>query len=313
MNKFALLTLFLILFLSTKAQDRIISLNYDTIHCPIISINNKHIMFEQKNKDGSVSDKFMNVSQIAEYTPSLQPENNSIPRKLKTSKPVNVPEKVWCLGLKIGGSIMPWYFDNNSSSAAKLDYYNKLKTGFHINTSAHYMISSTFGVGAEYSFLNTNSGGSMETPYSTSMFLITSEKYHQYINYLGPSVLLVQYPDVRRKFILSESLSAGVLSFRLEDQSTYPIVDNSGYIDASNNSLFTGNALSAKFGLTFEYRLYRNVSVGLGVDYQWALLKTVDFESRGSNSSSSSRENQELTNAMNLSRIDYSFVLHYHF
>lgn len=312
MNKFTLLPIFLLLFFSTKAQDRIISISHDTIHCTILSINKESIRYELNEKDGSVTGRFMNLSQVAEYTRSPQPENNSKPRKLEKSKPVNV--NLWCLGLNIGGSTMPWYFDNIQSSAAMPDYYTRLKTGFHINTSAHYMINGFLGVGAEYSFFNTSLSGSMPSPqYSPSMFLMVSEKYHQYINYLGPSVLLVQQLDVRRKFILSESLSAGVMFIRLENQSTYPNVDNSGYSDVTNNSLFTGNSLSAKLGLTAEYRLFRNVSVGLGGDFIWCSLKKAKFESKGPNSNSSPTQNQELPNALNLSRIDYSFVLRYHF
>ncbi len=313
MNKYTLLPVFLILFFSTKAQDRIISMNHDTIHCKILSINNDRIRYELTNTDGSVTGKFMNLSQVVEYTRFSQRGNNSKPHKLKTSKPENVAANFWCLGLNIGGSTMPWYFDNVQSSSAMPDYYNKLKTGFHINTSAHYMINSFWGVGAEYSFFNTSLSGSIQTQYSPSLFLMISEKYHQYINYLGPSVLFLQHPDVQRKFILSESLSAGALFIRLEGQSTYPNVDYSGYTDVINNSLLTGTSLSAKLGLTAEYKLYRNVSVGLGGDYIWSLLKKASFESKGSNNTSSSTQNQELTKAMNLSRIDYSFVLRYHF
>ena len=313
MNKFALLSFFLFLFFSTKAQDRIISINHDTIQCTILSINNESIRYELKNRDGSVTGKFMNLSQVAEYTRSAQPGNNRKPLKQKISKPVSVREKEWYLGLNIGGSTMPWYFDNVQSSAAVPDYYNKLTSGFHINTSAHYMINGSLGVGAEYSFFNTSSSGSMQTQYNQSTFLMIAEKYRQYINYLGPSVLLVQHLGVQRKFTLSESLSGGLLFIRMEDQGTYPTVDNSGYTDVTNNSLMTGNSLSAKFGLTAEYRLNRNVSVGLGGDYIWCLLKKASFESRGQNNTSSTTKNQELPDAMNLSRIDYSLVLRYHF
>jgi len=312
MNKFALLPIFLILFFSTKAQDRIVSMNHDTIHCTIISINNERIMYELKNKDGSVTGKFMNLSKVAEYTRTPQPDNNSQPRKLKKSNPLNVPENLWYMGLSFGGSTMPWYFDNLESTAMP-DYYNKLKTGFQINTSAHYMITGFLGVGAEYSFLNTGFSGSMSTEYSPTIFLMASEKYRQYINYLGPSVLFLQHLGVRRKFKLRESLSAGALFIRLEGQSTYPNVDYSGYTDVTNNSLLTGNSLSAKLGLGAEYRLDRNVSVGLGGDFIWGLLKKANLESRGSNNYSTSTQNQELPNPIILSRIDYSFVLRYQF
>ena len=215
--------------------------------------------------------------------------------------------------MNIGGSTMPWYFDNIQSLADMPDYYNRLKTGFHINTSAHYMLTGFLGVGAEYSFFETSAGGNLPTQYITSMFLMVSEKYHQYMNYLGPSVLLVQHPDSRRKFILSESLSVGTMFIRLEDQSTYPNVDYSGYTDVTYNSLMTGNSLSAKLGLSTEYSLSRNISVGLGGDILWCSLKKASSESRGPNNSSSSTKNKDLPQALNLSRIDYSFVLRYQF
>lgn len=313
MKKFSLLSVFLIILLTSKAQDRIINLSHDTIHCTILSINNESIRYELKNKDGSVTGRIMNLSQVVEYTRSPQLEKISKPRKLKISKPVNIHENLWSLGLNIGGSTMPGYFDNYQSSDAMPDYLNKLKSGFHINTSAHYMLNGYLGVGAEYSFFNTSFSGSMPIQYSTSIFLMVSEKYRQYINYLGPSVLLVQHPDLRRRFILSESVSAGALFIRLEDQSTYPNVDYYGYTDFTNNSLLTGNSMYAKFGLTAEYRIYRNVSLGLGGDYIWCSLKKASLESRGSNNTSTSTQNQVLTKAMNLSRIDYSFVLHYNF
>ena len=313
MNKFALLPVFLILFFSTKAQDRIISINHDTTHCTILSINNERIMYELKNKDGSVTGKFMNLSQVAEYTRSPQLENNLKPRRLKTpKKPVSVPENVWCLGLSIGRSTIPWYFDDLESGEMP-DYYNKLKTGFHINTSAHYMVNGFLGVGAEYSFFNTSISSSMPSSYSQSIFIMVSEKNRQYINYVGPSVLFQQHLGVRRKFIVTESLSAGALFFRMENQSTHPNVDYSGYTDITNNTLLTGNSLAAKFGLTAEYRLFRNVSVGLGGDFIWCSLKKASFESKGPNNNSSSEENQELPNALNLSRIDYSLILRYQF
>ena len=312
MNKFALLSFFLILFFSTKAQDRIINMNHDTIHCTILSINNESIRYELKNRDGSITGKYIKLSQVEEYTRSAQQETNRKPLKMKTPKPVNIREKEWCLGLNIGGSTMPWYFDNVQSSATVPDYYNKLTSGFHINTSAHYMITGSLGLGAEYSFFDTSSDGSMQTQYNQSTFLMIRENYRQYINYLGPSVLLVQHIDTRRKFTLSESLSGGLLFIRMEDQGIYPTVDNTGYTDVTNNSLMTGNSLSAKFGLTAEYRLDHNISIGVGGDYLWCSLKKASFESKGSNNNSSSSK-QDLSEAMKLSRIDYSFVLRYHF
>jgi len=309
MTKFALFPVLLFLFFSAKAQDRIININHDTIQCTVLSINNEQISYELKNPDGSVTVKYMNLPEVSEYTSRIQPENKLKPRMQKTSK----PEKVWCLGLNIGGSTLPWYLDSFQSSASMPDYYSKLKTGFHINTSAHYMINGFLGLGVEYSFFMTSYSGTMPTQVSPSINLMESEKYRQYSNYLGPSVLFLQHLDQRRKFILSESLSAGILFFRMEDQNTYPYIDNSGYTDITNNSLLTASSLSGKLSLTAEYRLFRNVSVGIGSDYIMCSIKKANFETKGPNETSSSMENQELTKAIKLSRIDYSFVLHFLF
>jgi len=313
MNKFTLLPFFLLLFFNAKAQDKIISINHDTIQCKILSISNERIFYELKSNDGSVSGKYIPLSQVAEFLRSPKALKKSEVHELKSPKPEYVPENRLRLGLDAGGSTMPWYLDSFQSSSAFPDFYSKLKTGFHINASAHYMIKSFLGLGAEYSFFKTSTSGSTPIEYSSSVFLMESEECRQYINYLGASVLFQQHLGVQQKFILGESLSAGVLFFRMEDQSTYPYSSQSGYSDISNNMLLTGNSFSGKFGLTAGYRLFKSVSAGLGGDFIWGSLKKASYESKGSNNYSYSGDKEKLSNALKLSRIDYSFVLRYYF
>ena len=99
----------------------------------------------------------------------------------------------------------------------------------------------------------------------------------------------------------------------MENQISYPNVNQYSYKDISYNTLLTGKTFSGKVGLTAEYRLLETLSVGLGGDFIWCLLKKASLESKGSNNYSSSTDNQELSAAMKLSRIDYSFVLRYRF
>jgi hypothetical protein len=300
MNKFALLPFSLLLIFNAKAQDRIISINHDTIHCKIVSVDNQGILYELKNNDGTVTGKFMSLSQMEEYS--------------RTSQTETKPEKhEMCLGLNAGGSTMPWYLDNYQSYSGMPDYYDELKTGFHIKAAAHYMIKGFLGLGAEYSFFTSNTSGSVQYEYSPSIFLKESEKCRMYINYLGASVLFQQHIGAQRKFILSESLSAGVVFVRLENQVTYPNFNQISYTDISYNTLLTGNSFSGKFGLTAEYRLFKAISLGLGGDFLWCSLKKASYERKGPNNSSSSEDKQKLSNPMKLSRIDYSFVLRYHF
>lgn len=300
MNKYALLSLFLVLFFGTKAQDKIISINHDTIYCKIESISKDRIIYEQKNNNGSVTGKLMSLSEVAEYSIFHKPGKSSRIDKVS-------------LGLNAGISTMPWYFDNDPSTLIKPDFYNKLKTGFHINASAHYMINDYFGLGLDYSFFKTSTSGNTLVENSLSVFIMEPEKYRLYSNYLGASVLFQQYLDAQRKFTLSESFSAGVLFFRMENQITYPYVNQSTYNDVSNNMLIIGNTFSGKLGLTAEYRLFKDVSVGFGCNYLWGILKKASVEIKGTNDSYFSADNQDLSNALNLSRIDYSFVSRYYF
>lgn len=313
MNKFTLLPLFLLLFINAKAQDKIISINQDTIHCRIVSISNERIFYEQKNNDGSITGKSMPLSQVAEYLKLHQPETNSYTDKPEGPKSKFIPENRFSLRLDAGYSTMPWYLDNLQLSSEMPDFYDKLKSGFHINAGAHYMIRSFLGLGAEFSFFKTGVSGSMPIEYTSSVFIMESEECRQYINYLGASVLFQQHLDARHKFMLGESVSAGILFLRLEDQSTYPDVSMSGYSDIASNMLLTGNSFSAKFGLTAGYRLSESVSFGLGGDFIWCTLKKASFESRGSDDYSYSSGKEELSDPLKLSRFDYSFVLRYCF
>ncbi len=279
MNKFTLLPLFLLLFINAKAQDRIISL---------------------KNNDGSVTGQSISLSQVSEYLKLYQPET---PKKLFPH------ENRFCLGLDAGYSVMPWYVGYFQIVPKIPDFYDRLKTGLHINAGAHFMITGLWGLGAEYSFFKTDASGTMPIEYPSSMFIIQSEKCRLYINYLGASVLFRQYLDARQKFTVSESLSAGILFLRLEDQSTYPEISWSGYTDFTDNLLLTGNSFSGKFGLAAGYRLYGPVSVGLSSNFIWGTLKNGSFESRGSDRHRYTSGKQKLPEALKLSRIDYSFVL----
>jgi len=313
MNKFALLPLFLLLFLGAKAQDKIISIKHDTIHCAIVSINNERIYYELKNGDGSIAGRSMPLSEVAEYSISPQPGKKPQMGNQETPKAGYIAENPFCLGLDVGYSTMPWYLDNFQSSSDLPDYYNELKTGFHINASAYYMLKNFLGLGAEYSFFKSSASGSIPSEFYPPIFIMESEKFHLYVNYFGPSVLFQQHLDAHQKFIITESFSAGILFLRLEYQNTYPIVTQSGYSDISNNVLLTGDSFSGKLGLTAQYRLFKSVSVGLGGDFIWCSLKKASYESKDSNNNNYSSNDQELSNDMNLSRIDYSFVLRYYF
>lgn len=305
MKKFKLLPILLILFLSAKAQDKIIVLNHDTIQCKIISIGSEFIRYEVNNNDGSVTGRFIPLTQVAEYTCTHQLEAHS---KVKA-----IPENRWSLGLNAGYSTMPWYHNFFQYPSAMPDFAGQLTKGLHIAASANYLIRSFWGLGLEYSFFKTSASSRSPYEYTNSIYLMISEDCRQYIHTLWASVLFQQHPDAKQKIVIRESVSAGALFLRLEDQTTYPDFTQAGYNELSNNLLLTGITFSTKLGLSAEYHLCKAISVGAGGDFIWSRLKKASAESRGSNNYSSSTDNQELNNPMKLSRVDCSLVVHYYF
>lgn len=312
MNRFALLPIFLLLFSSLKAQDKIISTTHDTIQCRIVSIDNERILYEVKGKNGSVTGKFIDLSQVANYTRSPTSNNNTKQHLQRRTRPVIVPDHVWNLRLNVGKSTMPWYLDNIQVVNSMQNYYNKLKTGYHLNSSVIYMTTNNLGFGLDYSFLYSSFNGSIQTPIATSMYVTTTERFNQYIHFFGPTAIFQQNIDVNRKFTFSESVSVGALFIRMEDQNTYPIIDQSSYTDFTVNTLLTSFSLAAKIGITAEYRLSQNVSVGYGAGFIYGSFKKANLEMRDSNTSISLK-NQELSNALNVSRFDYSLVVRYRY
>lgn len=208
---------------------------------------------------------------------------------------------------------MPWFPDSFTLSAAMPDYYDRLKTGFHLNGAFHFMFRKFFGVGAEYSFFMTDVNGSLLNEYNPSFFLTGSESVRIFTNYPAVSLLFRQNLDGQGKFSLNESLSAGVLFFRLENQVTYPYATESGYRDATNNMLFTGDSFCSKLGISAEYNPVRSISLGLGGDFMFSSLKKAAYEARGMDGYSYTGKKEELPNAMKLSRFDVFLVVRFYF
>jgi hypothetical protein len=192
------------------------------------------------------------------------------------------------------------------------DYLDKLETGLHINASAHYMLKDFLGVGAEYSFFKTSASGSLPIQSISSLYLLESESYRLFVNYVGASVLFQQHPGAKRKIVISESFSAGISMIRMEYQTTHPYVTQNGYTDITNNMLLTGNSFSGKLGLSADYRIFKTVSVGLGTDFILGSLKKASIQSKGSNNYNQSYNDQDLSYTMKLSRFDFSFVVRYY-
>lgn len=312
MNRFSLLLFSIFFIFNLKAQDKIISTSNETILCRIVSMDDERILYEVVGKNGYVTGKFIKLSQVASYMRSSPTIKNPYQQPQRRIRPIIAPEHVWNFRLNVGKSTMPWYWDIAQDVNSMQDYYKRLKTGYHINTSAIYMISNNSGFGVDYTFMNSSFNGNIQTPYETSSFVTTSEIFNQYLHFLGPSFLFQQHIDVKRKFTVSESVSVGAHFLRIEDQNSYPIINQTSFTEYKVNSLLTSLSMAAKVGITTGYRITPNVSFGLGGGFTVGSFTKANLEIREP-SNSTSIKNQKLSNALNMSRFDYSFALSYQF
>ena len=309
---------FLLLTLSThwivSAQDKIITVSGDTILCRIVSISSNHIVYEQQTDKKNISGKLILLSDVAEYFRETDTQLLSENRSSRT------PQKPWLLGLSIGGGHLPWLLENASMESAGNDDYKKLDDGFALNANAHYLITQNIGLGVQYSFFTSGIKNDDFTMIDQTypIYLNSTNRERQYINYAGISIIFRQFLDRNHKFSLNETLGGGILFYRNESQNSIFLPNSSGYggyggySDFSQNILMTGNTFGFSGGISADYKVLPFVSVGIGGNFMYGKLTNASGEFKNSYGNSSNFTNEKLNNPLKLSRIDYSFVIRFH-
>ena len=303
-----------------SGQDKIITIQKDTIHCRIISVSSTHIQYEQ-NIDEYMVGKFMPTEQVLEYyrnpkTSEISPHDRIDKRALK-------PSSRWIIGIYPGrGSLLESTTDDEKSmidmgipKSQAVDYNKQLKHGWSINGDIHYMFSDYFGLGAKYS-LFTSSVQKDLTIAVTSIFpeyLCMGMKENQYIHYAGPSVIFRQWLDENHKFQLTETLSAGYVHYRDEtrmDHNQYTFIYQNMYGPvALYNILAESNTWGAHVGFSADYYPVPWLSVGVNAGFMYARLTKADMSTK------------EMTETVEfdkkdytyLTRIDYSLGIRFYF
>ena len=311
--------IFVCLFLSVfvfllKAQDQIITSKGDTIFCKIVTMNTSRIFYEQT--DGTkITGKSIVLDDVVSY--SRQTETIAKQTQLNRSEIVErrrtVPEKRIIFELSVGVSNMPWLLGSVGSSEMN-EAYEQLKKGLGVGVSVHNLLTSSIGVGFQYSFFGSGyRGDNFQTiDPSYPIYMVGNIQSRQYINYVGPSVLFQQFLDPNHKLKLSETLSVGVLSYRNEEQFSMDIPSSSSYTTSSYNVLGNGLTIGGRLGCSVEYLVLPYLSVGVGGSFLYGQLSTMNLEYRDSGGNSESIPNQKLDNSLNLSRFDYGLVLKFH-
>lgn len=328
MERLLLIFLFFVTLTAANAQDKIITNKKDTIECRIISVNAERISYEQKTSDKQFVGKSISISEVLQYFRTGNSDNFSsfnYPQKAKRER----PEHRWLFSQQGGlAHSMTDYSDfkkyllsvGNSASEAD-DYLKKLENGYHINTSVHYLVTTFLGIGADYNlFYAASKGelvargyGDMNLPLYTKLGLDD----RLYSHFAGASVLFQQFPDKKRRIKISETLSPGIIMFRGESRGSQFQVywgdhdSYSGqppqYYDQDNNVTKSTN-FGAKGSLSVEYGITPQLSAGLAGDFMWAKLHKISVKS-----SASETDDQKLEDPINISHIDYGFIVRYNF
>lgn len=324
------LLLVLLLSISTilaKAQDKIITIQNDTIECRIISVNSERISYEQQASGHQVIGKSIAIPDVLQYFRSgelgIAQEMHAPVRERKQ------PEQRLLFSLQTGlahsltdySNMKEFFLSQGNPESESDNYIKKLKNGYQVSTNFHYLLTSFFGVGVDYTFSTFSSKGNflangysgMNVPLYTNMEMDEKLFYH----FVGASVLFQQFIGEKRKLKFTETVSPGMVWLREETRNNlYQIYwgDNdfySGeipqYYDYSN-LLTRGHTFGAKGGLSFEYCITPQLSAGLSGNFMWAKLKKVSVKS-----SINEQNDQELEDKIDISRIDYGFTLRYNF
>jgi len=283
-------------FLSSGySQDKIITLNYDTIDCRINKISNNTIFFEVFTK-GVRSTGKIPLGSVLNYTISTRTAENKKERKAVITDPFQRIR----LGIMGGADYLlasskdaEAYMTDNlgiTSSQAK-SYYRDLKLGLHASGSLTYLITPEYGAGIKYSFFDTSAG--IETfvdPQDGVHLIYASYNEKIYVNYIGAVFYAQQTFGSNKKFNLNSSCSFGLATYRNEAE----------YL--KEYYLIRGNNFGTDVSIGFEYFINRYVSIGADLSALFSSIRKVEItDGINSNTIDLDKENYE-----NLSRIEFS-------
>lgn len=282
-----------------SGQDRIITLNNDTIECRINRVTRSDIHFDV-NTNGVTTSGTIPLSGILSY--SINP---SATGKRKANPVVNSSFPRLRVALSGGAgylfsssekaeeSMVEWGLTPASAEA----YYKDLRTGFYGSGEIAWMFTPQLGAGLRYKFFDTSADteGFFDPLDGMYLFYATySERI--YVNFVGASVLYSEPVGVGGKLRVSCSLSAGLALYRNEAEMF------------QGNFLATGNSFGMDGAVGLEYHLTPAVAVGAELSSFFSQLKKFEITD-GSTTETIEFEVDEIEN---LSRVELSLGIRFY-
>ncbi len=274
------------------SQDKIITLNKDTIDCKINKLSHNTIFFDVTTMGVKSSGKIP-LNRILNYTISGTAgpeEQNEIKKE---------PFERFRLGMNGGLGYLLSSSKNAEESMVSLgftpdkvhSYYKRMKSGIYANADLMCQISPKYGVGIKYKFFDTS--GNIEgfvDPQDGVNLIYTTYKEQIYVNFTGTTFFYQQFIGSQKSFKLTTAYSLGLTTYRNEAEYL------SGYY------LLTGKNLGIDLSLGLEYFITPKLSVGADLsDFVSSIRKMKVSDGTSTTTLDLDKDNYE-----NLSRLDFS-------
>ena len=283
----------------TSAQDRIITLNNDTIECRINRVTRSNIHFDV-NTNGVITSGTIPLAGIISY--SINPSGTGN-RKTKPAVNGSFPRLRVALGGGAGylfsssekaeASMVDWGLSEESAEA----YYKDLRTGFYGSGDIAWMFTPVIGAGIRYKFFDTsaNTEGFFD-PQDEFYLIYATYSERIYVNFAGVSVLYSEPLGARERLRVNCSLSAGLALYRNEAELF------------QGNFLATGNSFGMDGAVGLEYHITPAVAVGAELSSFFSQLRKFEITD-GSTTETLELEDDDIEN---LSRVELSLGIRFY-
>ena len=285
--------MFLCLGFAGKAQDKIITIQGDTIDCKIKKTTKTTIYFDRFTQNVRMSGE-LPLSKVSSY--AIEHRVTTSPQTKKTHL-----EEYSHFRFGLGGGLGYLYVSSKQAEEQLLSngftidgahsYYNGLKLGNLGSADLTYLFSPYWGLGLKYKYFNTSSSqkGFID-PHDMNNIYYGKLSENIYVNFTGISYYSQTWIGIQKKFKLNSSLSLGMAWYRNE------------FSILNSNLLVTGNNFAADTNVGIEYFVRKNLSLGLDLSGFFSTMKKYNITD-GTNTSTTNLDADQYDN---ISRLDLS-------
>ncbi|MFZ2287277.1 MAG: hypothetical protein WAV93_09850 [Bacteroidales bacterium] len=297
-----LLIAFLIASFSTgiSGQDRIITLNNDTIECRINKVTRSEIYFDITTQGVKTTGR-MPITDVSSYSVSPASGGEPFYRNVSSGSAGR---------LRIGLNGGMGYIISSSEEAEESmvsmgvadetarTYYGDLKSGWYGSADATWIFRQRYGAGFKYKFFNTESGfESYFDPGDGYNLFYSAYKENIFVNFAGVSLFYIEPLGKSGKFSLYSAYSMGLAFYRNELEVFY------------GNFLITGNAPGLDGSIGLEYHITPAISAGAELSLFTATIRKIKI----TDGETSETVDLEKENYENLSRVEASMGVRFYF